>query len=123
MSKVVESAVSFAASMIRKGDYVGRALSVAAGYYKVPYEEVQRGLAARSGRSQAGRKKATRPERRCEICGKPAGRKATIRVGYAGPWYAFTCTDCGDTLPPAFDGERDLSVKWTRYTPSKAVQS
>jgi hypothetical protein len=54
-----DRAISFAASMISQGTYVGESIAVASRYYKVPYGSVQGGLAKRSGRSQRGKKKPT----------------------------------------------------------------
>jgi hypothetical protein len=118
-----EKAVNFAAAMIRKGDYPGRAVSVAANYYKVPVEKVRSGLSARSGRSQAGKKKAPRPVRMCQECQeREATNKCTIYWGY-NQAAVYTCDTCGQHIPSWYElgsgHETPSSMKWTRYTPTR----
>lgn len=117
----VESAVSFAASMIRKGQYIGTAINIAANYYKVNRADVQRGLASRSGKAQAGKKKPIRPVMRCANCDNEAVWKCICYYGFNSVIY-HTCEKCGKNIPHHHEGTVDR-VKWTRYVPSKKSNS
>jgi len=55
LDKDVWQATNFAASMMREGTYRPKAIRIAASYYHVEYEDVQRALSQRSGRTQKGR--------------------------------------------------------------------
>jgi hypothetical protein len=110
------SAVSFAAKMIREGTYVGKAISVASGYYGVPYAEVQRGLASRSGASQAGKKRrpALSPPNVCQECGaRPPVWRGRARLGYHSAGTYFTCDACGPRIPSWVEGAEDAN-RWVR---------
>lgn len=116
-SESIASAVSFAASMVRQGEYIGKAINVAANYYKVDRSEVQRGLAARSGRSQKGRKRAAKPERICDNCSQqPAVWHATIYYGFNQDHF-YSCADCGQIARVSH--ERPDKVVWTSYRPTE----
>lgn len=131
----VESAVSFAASMIRKGEYVGKAICIAAHYYKVEPDEVQRGLASRSGRSRRG-KKVVKPVRQCFRCGE---KEATWRLTYTHTGYIkgstyYMCEDCRNTPDMAFTiayeyeeyrsyGNDFGEGVWTKYKPTEQEKS
>lgn len=92
MSDTTESAVNFAASMIRKGQYIGSAINIAANYYKVDKKEVQRGLAARSGASQKGKPKPRRViPNTCTQCENEPTHKITYFHGMAGKSIYYTC--------------------------------
>lgn len=120
MSKAVESAVSFAAALVRKGEYLGKAINVAANYYHVPREEVQRGLSARSGRSQAGKKRPAKPPRTCDNGdGREAIWRATCSAGLGCQHSYYLCAACGQSLPAHDEGEWDR-VRWSAYKPTKA---
>lgn len=121
-TRAVESAVSFAASMVRKGEYVGKAINVAARYYGVDRSEVQRGMAARAGRSQKGKARAPRPVRQCQNCGEQeACWHGTVQYGFNAV-HVYTCAQCGQDLPCWWEcggDERYDSLKWTAYRPSR----
>lgn len=83
MADKYKSALSFACSMKRKGQPLYECIRIAAGYYGVPFADIQKGMASRSGASQAGRKKPkeTAVGKKCEMCGIQATHKATYRWG------------------------------------------
>lgn len=119
----LESAVSFAAKMVREGQYAGKAVGIAAGYYKVGIKEVRSGLSARSGRSQAGKKKPVKPVIACENCGEhDAVHHGVIYWGF-NQQHVYMCAECGPRFPAWWEQrsgpEAPSSVKWTKYTPSK----
>ena len=101
--------------MMRDGQYMGTALSVAARYYKVDRADVQRGVASRSGKSQKGKKrpKVAKPPVTCGSCDQLATWKATAVFAYQ-PHYYFLCDEHKGTLPCWVEGRYD-SVKWTKY--------
>jgi hypothetical protein len=122
-----ESAVSFAAMMIREGRYMGTAIRIAAAYYNVSYADVQSGLAARAGKSRKGRKQAVRPVRKCDNgCEADACWKLTISFGYSSKLAYYTCEKCGKHAPAHAEfgsgHEAHTDSKWTAYKPTKAVQ-
>lgn len=108
-------AVSFAAKMMRDGEYLGKAISVAANYYGVDRAEVRSGLSSRSGKSQRGKPKPRYQwtgEERCHDCGEPAIYRGTVRHCYSTIDYVFSCASCGKRLPCWWEGIPD-SVRWT----------
>ena len=124
----IDSAVSFAAKMIREGKYMGSAIGIAASYYKVDRAEVQKGLAARAGKAGKGRKMAPKPVRMCDNgCEQEACWKLTINFGYNQASHYWTCAKCGQK-PPAHaefgsGHEACTSSKWTAYKPTKEDQA
>lgn len=119
MSSNSKKAVSFAASMIRKGEYIGKAIKVAAAYYNVAYEDVQKGLAARSGRSRKGQAREPNKAILCECC---AERNATWRLrimdGYADCGSRFLCDTCRNNprlVSDFYSHQSGVTAKWTRY--------
>jgi hypothetical protein len=117
-----EKAISFAASMVRKGEYLGKALSVAANYYGVPWGDVQRGMAARSGKSQKGKSKPRKPKppRACCWCNAPATHQAAATWAYRVANYWYTCDEHkGQSEPWREPSDRYDSIKWTKYAPDK----
>lgn len=115
----VERAVDLCAWLVREQNvYMGKALNIAANKYKVPRSDVQRGMAARSGRSQAGKKRAPRPVRMCFNCSDREAVWHATCIWAFSPTHYYTCAECGKNLP-SHTGHHWDSVKWTKYTPTK----
>lgn len=114
-----EKAVNFAASMIRKGQYIGEAISIASRYYKVQREEVQRGLASRSGASQRGKK---RPRKTipvtCAQCEQPPTWRITNSHGMARKTIYYACDKHKHDAADGFD---DCDITGTEYKPVKTA--
>jgi hypothetical protein len=125
MTETTASAVSFAASLRREGNKPHEAMRIAARYYKVDYTDVQKGMASRAGKSNAGKKRV--------VLAKPCNFAGCVGLSawkFVGEWaYAdadwakfqgFTCAAHGKTLPPLAQEHVELSIKWTKYSPTKA---
>ena len=126
ITRAIDSAVSFAAKMIREGKYMGTAIRIAASYYQVDRSDVQKGLASRSGRAQKGRKQTPKPVRMCDNgCESEVCWKLTVGFSYATAIHYYTCEECGQN-PPAHaefgsGHEAATSSNWTAYKPTKAA--
>jgi hypothetical protein len=122
-----ESAVSFAAMMIREGKYMGTAIRIACSYYNVGYAEVQSGLSIRAGHSRKGRKQAVRLVKMCDNgCESEACWKLTISFAYSSKLAYYTCEKCGKFAPAHAEfgsgHEAHTDSKWTAYKPTKIAQ-
>jgi len=113
MADKVASAISFAAKMVRNGEYFGKAIAVAANYYGVPKSEVQRGMASRSGKSQLGKQKPRYKwtgDEVCQNCRKPAIYRGLAYGAYKKFAEVFSCADCGKTTPDWWDSGDNRAV-------------
>ena len=135
----VPRAVSFAAKMLRDGEYIGKAINVAANYYRVNRSDVQKGLASRSGKSRKG-KHIIRPVEPCQWienhgdrhCGKPAVHKMSVvwGKGFGGTEKWYYCDDCVNAIGKDHIEfartcwmERevfDYEIKWTAYKSTRS---
>ena len=114
----LDKAISFACSMIRKGQYMGTALSIAANYYKVDRSDVQKGVSSRSGKSQKGKKRPAQPKPKlmCEHCGEQeATWKATATWAYRNVSVWHTCDEHKGFMDYGLEGGSYDSVRWSKY--------
>lgn len=116
-------AVSFAASMMKQGQWFNTAITIASRYYKVDRADVDAGIRAR--RSASTKKRAApafKPRRVCCICGEEATRRADAYDCSEVVHYWFTCDKHDGQAEPWVedcDWRRFTKVKSVKYTPSK----